>query len=178
MLWLIFLLVIIIAAWFWFLYRQNKSLSLGQTAPEFNLIDQHGNTHTLTDFRGKWVVLYFYPKDDTPGCTKQACGFRDELQQLVDLGAQVVGVSVDNTTSHAHFAQKFQLSFPLLADTAGGTASRYHSLISLGIIKFAKRNTFLIDPQGKIERIYHSASAARNASDVKKDLQAVLSISE
>jgi len=90
MLWLIFLLVIIIAAWFWFLYRQNKSLSLGQTAPEFNLIDQHGNTHTLTDFRGKWVVLYFYPKDDTPGCTKQACGFRDELQQLVDLGAQVV----------------------------------------------------------------------------------------
>lgn len=172
--WLFLLLVIIIVVWFWFFYKQNNSLSLGQTAPEFNLVDQHGNTHTLTDFRGKWVVLYFYPKDDTPGCTKQACGFRDELQQLVDLGAQVIGVSVDNTASHAHFAQKFQLSFPLLADITGDTASRYHSLISFVVIKFARRNTFLINPQGKIERIYHSANAARNASEVIKDLQAIL----
>lgn len=168
--WLVVLLFISIALWFWFFYRQQKSLPLHQAAPDFNLTDQFGKMHTLEDFRGKWLALYFYPKDDTPGCTKQACGFRDELQELTDLGAQVIGISIDDSNSHGHFAQKFQLQFPLLADTTGAVAKHYHSLIHLGIIKFARRNTFLIDPQGKIARIYHSASAARNANEVKNDL--------
>lgn len=174
--WLIVFLLIVIAFGAWFFYRQQKSLALGQVAPDFNLIDQHGNAHTLEDSLGNWLVLYFYPRDDTPGCTKQACSFRDELEELTGLGARVMGVSVDNTDSHANFTQKFQLSFPLLADTSGEMTARYHSLINLGIIKFAKRNTFLIDPQGRIARIYHSASAASNASDVKKDLHAILTI--
>jgi len=156
---------------FWFFSRNRKSLEPGQLAPDFKLTDQHGKTHTLADFRGKWLALYFYPKDDTPGCTKQACAFRDGLQDLADLGADVVGVSVDDTNSHADFAKKFHLQFPLLADTAAETAARYHSLINLGIIKFARRNTFLIDPQGKIARMYLSASAARNSAEVIADLK-------
>ncbi|GKS70263.1 peroxiredoxin Q/BCP [Nitrosomonas sp. PY1] len=169
--WLIVLLFISAALGFWFFYRQQKSLSLHQAAPDFSLADQAGKTRTLEDFRGKWLALYFYPKDDTPGCTKQACGFRDELQELVDLGAQVVGISVDSSDSHAHFAEKFQLQFPLLVDATGEVARTYHSLIHLGIIKFARRNTFLIDPQGKIARIYHSVNAAHNAGEVKNDLK-------
>ena len=83
-----------------------ESPKVGQLAPDFTLPDQNGQTHTLADFRGKWLALYFYPKDDTPGCTEQACKFRDDLHQLTELGAQVIGISVDNTSSHAAFAQK------------------------------------------------------------------------
>ncbi len=156
---------------FWFFSTNKKSLEAGQSAPDFKLADQHGKIHTLADFHGKWLALYFYPKDDTPGCTKQACTFRDGLQDLADLGAEVIGVSVDDTSSHADFAEKYHLQFPLLADTAAETTARYHSLINLGIVKFARRNTFLIDPQGKIARIYLSASAARNSAEVIKDLK-------
>jgi len=156
---------------FWFFSTNKKSLEAGQSAPDFKLADQHGKIHTLADFHGKWLALYFYPKDDTPGCTKQACTFRDGLQDLADLGAEVIGVSVDDTSSHAGFAKKYHLQFPLLADTAAETTARYHSLINLGIVKFARRNTFLIDPQGKIARIYLSASAARNSAEVIKDLK-------
>ncbi|MBA3756677.1 MAG: peroxiredoxin, partial [Nitrosomonas sp.] len=148
------LAVITLGGMFWFFSRQNKSLKPGQPAPDFKLADQHGKTHTLANFQGKWVALYFYPKDDTPGCTKQACAFRDGLQELADLGAEVLGVSVDDINSHADFAKKYHLQFPLLADTTTETTARYHSLINLGVIKFARRNTFLIDPQGKIARIY------------------------
>jgi peroxiredoxin Q/BCP len=156
---------------FWFFSTNKKSLEVGQSAPDFKLADQHGKIHTLADFHGKWLALYFYPKDDTPGCTKQACTFRDGLQELADLGAEVIGISVDNTNSHADFAKKYHLQFPLLADTAAEIAARYHSLINLGIVKFARRNTFLIDPQGKIARIYLSASAAQNSKEVIKDLK-------
>ncbi len=156
---------------FWFFSTNKKSLEVGQSAPDFKLTDQHGKMHSLSDFHGKWLALYFYPKDDTPGCTKQACTFRDGLQELADLGAEVIGISVDDTNSHADFAKKYHLQFPLLADTAAEIAARYHSLINLGIVKFARRNTFLIDPQGKIARIYLSASAAQNSKEVIKDLK-------
>lgn len=170
--WLVLsLLAATIGFFFWRIAEQKKSLKLGQPAPDFKLADQHGNIHTLADFQGKWLALYFYPKDDTPGCTKQACTFRDALHQLADLGAEVVGVSVDNTSSHADFSKKYHLQFPLLADNEAEVAARYHSLINLGIIKFAKRNTFLIDPQGKIARIYLSASAGRNSNEVMEDLK-------
>ncbi len=170
--WLIFILLVIMLGFF---FRSSagkkKSLQAGQPAPDFRLQDQHGRTHTLADFQGKWLALYFYPKDDTPGCTKQACAFRDGLRELADLGAEVIGVSVDDTNSHADFAKKYHLQFPLLADTTAETAARYHSLINLGPIKFARRNTFLIDPQGKIARMYLSASAERNSTEVIEDLK-------
>lgn len=170
--WLIFiLLVIMLGIIFRFSSKKKKSLKAGQPAPDFQLSDQNGKTYTLADFRGKWLALYFYPKDDTPGCTKQACAFRDGLQELADLGAEVIGVSVDDASSHADFAKKYHLQFPLLADTTAETAAQYGSLINLGFIKFAKRNTFLIDPQGRIARIYLSADAARNSIEVIKDLK-------
>lgn len=149
---------------------------VGQPAPNFKLSDQNGKIHTLDDFRGKWLALYFYPKDDTPGCTEQACKFRDDLHKLTALGANVVGISVDNTTSHANFARKYNLPFPLLADNKAETATQYNSLLNLGLVKFAKRNTFLIDPNGKIVKIYLSASTSRNSIEVIEDLKKLQSL--
>lgn len=162
--------LLVLGFMFWF-FSTNKTLQLGQHAPDFRLPDQQGKIHTLSDFHGKWLALYFYPKDDTPGCTKQACSFRDGLEDLIHLGAAVVGVSVDDSNSHAEFALKYQLQFPLLADTTTRTAADYHSLINLGFVKFARRNTFLIDPEGKIARMYLSASASRNSTEVLADLK-------
>ncbi len=143
----------------------------GETAPDFSLPDQNGTVRSLRDFGGTWLVLYFYPKDDTPGCTQQACTFRDDLRQFTAMGAEVVGVSVDDTTSHAEFARKYHLPFPLLADQNGEIAERYGSILNLGIIKFAKRNTFLINPQGKIVKVYLNADTSRNSKEVIEDLK-------
>ena len=150
---------------------QAETPKIGQPAPNFKLPDQNGKIHTLNNFHGKWLALYFYPKDDTPGCTEQACKFRDDLHKLEALGANVVGISVDNTTSHAKFAREYNLPFPLLADNNGETAAQYDSLLNLIIVKFAKRNTFLIDPDGKIAKIYLSASTSRNSVEVIEDLR-------
>ena len=143
----------------------------GDPAPSFSLPDQGGKTRSLADFRNKWLVLYFYPKDDTPGCTEQACTFRDDWHKLTAMGAEVVGVSVDDVTSHFAFAKKFSLPFPLLTDTSGDVAGRYGSIYGLGPVKFAKRNTFLIDPQGRIAKVYLSADTSRNSQQVIDDLQ-------
>ena len=150
---------------------QADTPEVGKPAPNFKLPDQNGKIHTLNSFRGKWLALYFYPKDDTPGCTEQACKFRDDLHKLEALGANVVGISVDNTTSHAKFARKYNLPFPLLADNNAETAAQYDSLLNLVVVKFAKRNTFLIDPNGKIAKIYLSASTSRNSIEVIEDLK-------
>jgi peroxiredoxin Q/BCP len=143
----------------------------GQAAPAFNLPDQNGKSHRLADYSGSWVVLYFYPRDDTPGCTKEACSFRDDMQQLEKLGAKVVGVSVDDTRSHAQFAQKYHLPFPLLADKDGNVADSYGALTNLGLIKFAKRHTYLIDPQGKIAKTYESVDTSRHSQEIIDDLK-------
>jgi peroxiredoxin Q/BCP len=148
---------------------EQEPLKPGQPAPDFNLPDQNGKTHRLSDYRGKWLALYFYVKDDTPGCTEQACKFRDDIGELDDLGAEVVGVSVDDTASHAQFARKYNLPFPLLADSKGETAARYGSLRPDGSL--AKRNTFLIDPQGRIAKVYLSANTSRNSAEVIEDLK-------
>lgn len=170
--WLIFSALAIAFACAYGYFSQDRSvLQSGQAAPDFDLPDQYGNRHRLSDYRGQWLALYFYPKDDTPGCAKQACAFRDDLQEITGLGAAVVGVSVDDTGSHADFAGKYRLEFPLLADSRAETAARYRSLIRLGSVKFARRNTFLIDPEGKIARMYLSASPARNSSEVIGDLK-------
>jgi peroxiredoxin Q/BCP len=144
---------------------------LGQLAPAFNLPDQSGKPHQLADYAGQWVVLYFYPKDDTPGCTKEACSFRDDMQQLEQLGAKVIGVSEDDTDSHAKFAQKYHLPFPLLADKDGSVANSYGALTNLGLIKFAKRYTFLIDPQGKIAKAYEKVDTSRHSQEIIADLK-------
>ena len=142
----------------------------GAAAPAFQLPDQNGKLHALSDFPGRWVVLYFYPKDDTPGCTQEACAFRDDLHKLTALGAQVIGVSVDDTGSHAEFAKKYHLPFPLLADKGGKTAENYGALLNLGLVKFARRYTFLIDPQGKIAKAYLKVDTSRHSQEIIDDL--------
>ena len=143
----------------------------GDTAPSFLLADQSQKTHALSDYAGKWVVLYFYPKDDTPGCTKEACSFRDDLEQLDKLGAKVIGISVDDSDSHARFAAKYHLPFPLLADKDGAVAEKYGALNNFGIFKIARRYTFLIDTQGKIARSYSSVDTSRHSQEIIEDLK-------
>lgn len=144
---------------------------VGNFAPNFKLNDAQGKTHQLADYAGNYVVLYFYPKDDTPGCTKEACQFRDDLAQLEKLGAKVVGVSVDDSKSHANFAKKYHLPFPLLADTDGKVADSYGALNHLIFVKIAKRYTFLIDPQGKIAQVYTKVDTSRHSQQIIDDLK-------
>lgn len=151
--------------------RAAETAQAGQRAPAITLPDQNGKVHTLADYAGKWVVLYFYPKDDTPGCTKEACSFRDDMFQLEKLGAKVVGVSVDDTDSHAKFAKKYHLPFPLLADQDGKVADSYGALRNLGLIKIAKRYTFMIDPQGNIAKTYLSVDTSRHSQEIIDDLK-------
>ena len=152
-------------------YSKRAEPKAGEPAPDFALPDQDGRTRSLAGFRGKWLALYFYPRDDTPGCTKQACAFRDDWNKLGALGAQVVGVSVDDVESHLDFAKENRLPFPLLADAGGAVAKRYGSLRDLGLIKLARRNTFLIDPEGRVAKVYLSAHPSRNAQQVLEDLE-------
>lgn len=147
---------------------------VGQNAPVFSLQDQEGKLHKLSDYSGKWLVLYFYPKDDTPGCTQEACAFRDDLHHLTVLGAVVVGISVDDSRSHAEFAKKYHLPFPLLADSAGEVATRYGVLLNLGLFKMAKRYTFLINPQGKIGKVYDKVETSRHSQEIIDDLKRIL----
>lgn len=150
----------------------NSSL-INSDAPDFTLNDARGNEHSLTDYRGKYLVLYFYPKDDTPGCTKEACHFRDDMAQLEKLGAKVVGISVDNSESHGKFAEKYHLPFPLLADTDGKVAASYNALTNLLIVKIAKRHTFLIDPAGKIKKIYTTVNVSNHSQQIIDDLKTI-----
>ncbi len=117
------------------------------------------------------MVFYFYPRGDTPGCTTEACAFRDDLAKLTTLNAQVVGVSVDDTASHKAFAEKYHLPFPLLTDSNAGVAKRYGALPDWLVVKLAKRYTFLIDPAGRIAKAYLSADASRHSAEIIEDLK-------
>jgi peroxiredoxin Q/BCP len=151
--------------------QANEVPKVGELAPDFTLPDQNGQTHALKDYAGKWLVLYFYPKDDTPGCTQEACAFRDDLHQLTDLGAEVVGISVDDSDSHAEFAKKYHLPFPLLADKTTEVAARYGVLMNLLFTKVARRYTFLIDPQGKIYKVYDKVKTSRHSKEIIEDMK-------
>jgi thioredoxin-dependent peroxiredoxin len=146
------------------------SLKVGDIAPDFSLPDAKGNLLTLASLKNRWVVLYFYPKDDTPGCTKEACHFRDDLHQLEKLGATVVGISVDDGKSHTEFAKKYNLPFPLLSDTNGDVAKKYDALTNLGIVKIAKRYTYLIDPAGVVKKTYFSVDTSKHSQQIIDDL--------
>jgi peroxiredoxin Q/BCP len=150
-----------------------QTLRVGDAAPNFMLNDAKGKTHALSDYRGQYLVLYFYPKNDTPGCTKEACHFRDDMSQLEKLGAKVVGISVDNSQSHEKFAAKYNLPFTLLADVDGKVAQSYHALTNLIVIKMAKRYTFLINSDGNISKIYTSVNVSNHSQQIIDDLKAL-----
>jgi peroxiredoxin Q/BCP len=145
--------------------------AVGQAAPAFKLQDQAGKWHTLADYKGKWVALYFYPKDDTPGCTTQACGFRDNIFAFNKEGAVILGVSLDDVASHKEFAEKHSLPFSLLADTDKAVSKKYGVLGYAGMA--AKRETFLIDPQGKVAKHYASVDPKGNSVEVLADIKAL-----
>jgi peroxiredoxin Q/BCP len=152
---------------------QAAELKPGDPAPDFQLLDQHGQQHGLTRYQGQWLVLYFYPKDDTPGCTAEACEFRDDLLVLKRMAVAVIGVSLDKVQSHADFAAKYHLPFPLLSDRDGQVARAYGALFRLGPLRFAKRHTFLVDPAGRIAGIYRKVDPKTHSDQVIRDLQAL-----
>lgn len=145
--------------------------SVGDPAPSFKLSDQSGKTHSLDDFRGKWLVLYFYPKDDTPGCTTEACEFRDNIFAFRKLNSEIVGISLDDESSHQEFAEKYSLPFPLLADVEGEAATAYGVLRNMVAFKVAKRETFLIDPAGNIAKHYEDVNPEAHSKEVLADIE-------
>ena len=146
----------------------------GAPAPKFRLQDQTGRWVTLDEQKGRWVVLYFYPKDDTPGCTTEACQFRDNIFAFREDGAVVIGVSVDDVESHGKFASENKLPFPILADSTKATAKAYGVLYkALGLFELARRETFLIDPQGRIAKHYTDVDPKEHSAVVLRDLKSL-----
>jgi len=139
---------------------------VGTTAPSFTLPSQDGSQISLDQFRGQWVVLYFYPKDGTPGCTIEAHNFQRDQDQYVKRKAVVLGVSVDTTNSHKEFCSQQGLTFKLLADTEHKVSTTYGSLMNFGVTQVAARHTFLINPEGKIERVYTSVDPNKHSQEV------------
>jgi thioredoxin-dependent peroxiredoxin len=141
------------------------ALTVGATAPDFTVKDTNGNQVKLADYAGKMVVMYFYPKDDTPGCTKEACSFRDNYQQYLSKGITVFGVSLDDEASHQAFTQKFNLPFPLLADTDGAIATAYGVVGERNGMRYAQRVTYVIN-DGKIQQVYETVNTETHATDI------------
>jgi thioredoxin-dependent peroxiredoxin len=149
-------------------------LKVGSAAPEFTLPDQNDKIHSLAEFRGRWVVLYFYPKDNTPGCTKEACGFRDTVRDFADKNAVILGVSKDSVVSHQKFIGKYKLNFPLLSDESKKVIQMYGAW---GMKKFmgrefagVKRITYLINPEGIINHIYLHVDPVIHAAELIKEI--------
>jgi len=149
----------------------------GSVAPDFELLDQDGIAHTLAGMRGKWTLLYFYPKDDTPGCTKEACAIRDAMPDFHAIDANVFGVSPDSVKSHKKFAEKYGLPFTLLADEGHAVASAYGVW---GLKKFmgreyegVLRTSFLIAPDGTIKKVYEGVKPEVHAAEVIEDLKSL-----
>ena len=148
-------------------------LKPGDDAPAFELLDQHSRVHKLSDYRGQWLVLYFYPRDDTPGCTIEACEFRDDVFMLKRMGVALLGISTDDVKSHQEFAEKYLLPFSLLSDPNGEVARQYGSLRNLGPLKFAKRHTFVIDPDNRVAKVYRDVQPKTHSDQVIADLKAL-----
>ncbi len=150
------------------------ALQIGDPAPDFSVLNEKSETVSLSDYRGQWVVLYFYPKDDTPGCTKEACAFRDHFARFTAKNAIVLGVSLNDATAHNKFINKYNLPFSLLIDADTQLSTAYESY---GLKKFMgkeymgiTRNTFLIDPDGKIAKIYQKVKPETHPEQILQDL--------
>jgi thioredoxin-dependent peroxiredoxin len=143
----------------------------GAMAPAFRLQDQHDAWVSLADQRGSWLVLYFYPLDDSPGCTAEACEFRDNIFAFRKLGVNVLGISVQDVASKKEFAGRYHLPFPVLADQDKSVARAYGVL---GILGFARRETFVVDPQGRIAKHYASVDPKEHSRQLLQDLRALI----
>jgi peroxiredoxin Q/BCP len=148
--------------------------AVGTAAPAFKLQDQNSEWHELSDYQGGWVAVYFYPKDDTPGCTTEACSFRDNIYAFKAIGAEVVGISVDDVKSHEEFSTKYKLPFTILADVEGKTAESYGVLTDYKLMKIASRQSFLVNPEGVIVKHYDTVDPDTHTEQVLADLQALM----
>jgi peroxiredoxin Q/BCP len=144
------------------LLGNSDSIREGDTAPDFTLADQNGSMHTLSSYLGQKIVVYFYPKDDTPGCTKEACGIRDNFKEFISEQIQVFGISYDNPESHKKFAEKYEIPFILLSDTDKKVAKSY---AANGLL-FAKRKTYLINEEGRIIKIFEKVDVSDHANEI------------
>lgn len=145
-------------------------LSIGAHAPEFSLQDHTGTIRTLSDYKGSYLVVYFYPKDDTPGCTKEACMIRDMYDEYAQNGIVVLGISKDSPESHIKFKEKYELPFTLLSDPGQSTIQAYGASGTL----FNKRITYIIDPEGVIAKVYPDVDPASHAMELLNDLKTLI----
>jgi thioredoxin-dependent peroxiredoxin len=167
--WTILLIVAVALAVLFVASRFMSAKSMptpGSAAPDFSLNSEDGNQVSLNDYRGKWVVLYFYPKDFTSGCTIEAHNFQRDQAEYARRNAVILGVSVDSAESHKNFCAKEGLNFKLLADTSHQVSKEYGSLMNFGVAQISARNTFLIDPQGKVARSFSSVNPSRHSAEM------------
>lgn len=156
----------------------NPAIREGDRLPDLELEAYPADgKRKLSSFRGKWLVLYFYPRDDTPGCTKEACGFRDTNSEIVKLGANVVGVSPDSVDSHKRFYQKYSLNFPLLSDPKGELGKRLGVLREDSDRPSMRRVTFIVDPDGVVRKIYPKVDPSSHSNEIVEDLKKLISAS-
>jgi peroxiredoxin Q/BCP len=146
----------------------------GSAAPGFHLQDQNGDWHDLQDYQGSWLAIYFYPKDDTPGCTTEACNFRDNIYAFKAIGASVIGISVDDVASHKEFSEKYKLPFIILADEDGTTAKAYGVLRDWKLVQIASRQSFLVNPEGVIVKHYEDVDPDTHTQQVLADLEGLM----
>ena len=159
-------LVVVLAGYTLTRGADSKTPGVGSVAPDFTLNSQEGTPVSLRDFRGKWVVLYFYPKDFTSGCTTEAHNFQRDLAQYQAKNAVILGVSVQSSDSHKEFCAKEGLNFKLLADTEHKVSAMYGSLTNYGVAKLSARHTFLINPDGVIVKEYMDVNASKHSEEV------------
>ena len=166
-------LTAVISIFVWADAYTDTQPAVGDSAPTFKLQDQNGDWHTLGDYKGKYVVLFFYPKDGTPGCTTEACNFRDNIFAFDDLNTQILGISLDDVDSHKEFSEKYSLPYPILADIEKESAVDYGVLGKFMMMTITKRESFIIDPEGLIVKHYKNVDPDKHTDEVIKELKSL-----
>ena len=166
-------LTAVISIFVWADAYTDTQPAVGDSAPTFKLQDQNGDWHTLGDYKGKYVVLFFYPKDGTPGCTTEACNFRDNIFAFDDLNTQILGISLDDVDSHKEFSEKYSLPYPILADVEKESAVDYGVLGKFMMMTITKRESFIIDPEGLIVKHYKNVDPDKHTDEVIEDLKSL-----
>ncbi len=166
-------LTAVISIFVWADAYTNTQPTVGDSAPTFKLQDQNGDWHTLGDYKGKYVVLFFYPKDGTPGCTTEACNFRDNIFAFDDLNTQILGISLDDVDSHKQFSEKYSLPYPILADIEKESAVDYGVLGKFMMMTITKRESFIIGPDGLIVKHYKNVDPEKHTDEVIEELKSL-----